>query len=524
MRKLIITLISLNLFFINSFVYSFWINFGESWFYSSIDNSVNELESQIYSIEIVWENWTKDGINKIAWTKCLKNNLSWKQIKSLVINWNLTIITNNIDSSCLEDWNISQNLINTYIKAITEFYNKNKQISEKKVQQIYWISNMWLYSDWIEKNAPFDLIKDLQNIDSIIFSEESTQYEWVEDYDLWSNIEKLLNEKNKINSVPLNPISEINTNQTKQNNSSKINISSNSTVQTTNLDNNSNICSIDNTISWLKENSINFLLNNLDNINLEEVKNNESIIESGKTNTNNWIENLYPEENSYSKITDNSEFPCNWFFCIDINFITYQHNLLWWWFEDITIEYLINRSNDHLKKFTNTSLVQANMTTSNFELWLKDLNLPDIFHMWFQITQKPVPILNIEPKNKKDEWIFALDSQLKSYYESYWLDYKRRNDLSLFSKIVNEKQVVQNNQLWTNQWLLNQIKEISIYLEEKEEKNNLFTKIVQEQTRYDIMSDFEIQFKELEIFNKSINNYVNNLDSVISNMLKIPNW
>gem|GEM_PF-4161012 len=30
----------------------------------------------------------------------------------------------------------------------------------------------------------------------------------------------------------------------------------------------------------------------------------------------------------YSKVTDNSQFPCNTFFCIDIKFITYNHLLL----------------------------------------------------------------------------------------------------------------------------------------------------------------------------------------------------
>jgi len=33
-------------------------------------------------------------------------------------------------------------------------------------------------------------------------------------------------------------------------------------------------------------------------------------------------------ESNYSKTTDNSQFPCNDFICIDIKFITYQHNLL----------------------------------------------------------------------------------------------------------------------------------------------------------------------------------------------------
>ncbi|MDR0771825.1 MAG: hypothetical protein LBF15_01910 [Candidatus Peribacteria bacterium] len=47
----------------------------------------------------------------------------------------------------------------------------------------------------------------------------------------------------------------------------------------------------------------------------------------------------------------------------------------------MSIEDIIARSNEHLKIFAGTSLVQSKMTTNNFQLGLKDLNLPDIFHI-----------------------------------------------------------------------------------------------------------------------------------------------
>ena len=111
----------------------------------------------------------------------------------------------------------------------------------------------------------------------------------------------------------------------------------------------------------------------------------------------------------------------------------YEHNLFWW-SENITIEYLLNRSNEHLKKYASTSLLPWEMTNNNFELWFKDLNLADIFHIWFQISTKPIPILEIEDKSKKDETEYSAKNMFEAYYKSQWLDYKRRNDIILLQK------------------------------------------------------------------------------------------
>jgi len=58
------------------------------------------------------------------------------------------------------------------------------------------------------------------------------------------------------------------------------------------------------------------------------------------------------------------------------------------------------------------------MSTNQFEIGLKDLNMPDIFHMGFQISTKPIPILNIEDKSKKDETEYSAKNMLEAYYEA----------------------------------------------------------------------------------------------------------
>jgi len=43
---------------------------------------------------------------------------------------------------------------------------------------------------------------------------------------------------------------------------------------------------------------------------------------------------------------------------------------------DKSIENVLKTSNKHLKKAANTSLVQSKMSTNNFEMSLRDLDLP----------------------------------------------------------------------------------------------------------------------------------------------------
>ncbi len=162
------------------------------------------------------------------------------------------------------------------------------------------------------------------------------------------------------------------------------------------------------------------------------------------------------------------------------------------------------------------------MTINNFELWLKDLNLADIFHIWIQVTKRPVPILQLEKENKVDESIYEKENQLKFYYESYWLDYERRNDLSLLRDIETDKQIPLNSSLLNTQQYLKKIPEFQKYLDDKTDRKKLMWKIIENETKVWIIDDFEYHFKEIESFNWNIKDYIINLDKLISNMLKIP--
>jgi hypothetical protein len=204
-----------------------------------------------------------------------------------------------------------------------------------------------------------------------------------------------------------------------------------------------------------------------------------------------------------------------------IDFSTYEHSLFWWW-EDITIEYLLNRSNKHLSKHAATSLVPAKMWTNEFELWLKDLNLPDVFHLSFQVSTKPIPILNIEKQWKEDETEFSSKNMLKSYYELNWLDYERRNDLNALAKLEANKQNINNAAWLTIEELLKKQKENDSIVEERQKKANTLRKAIDERVSYWMISTFEEQFTELDKFTLWINDYINNLDWLIDQLRKIP--
>jgi len=520
MKKIFFILFLITSFLFNSkAILAFDFSGNTKWFYSTIADNIDKMETDLYKIDIVWEEWTMKKINDLVWNQCLKENLSIEEINYVVNEWKLDLIFNKIEEDC-KKWLTNDyilNLVSSISSLNKEYINQAKQ----KSNQIFNLWSTWIYADWIETNSPFDLIIDLQNIDSILFTEESNVYEWNTDYDLWWAISSLLNNaeinnKSELSNLNNNIISIYNSNKEFYDAKNFNNINSNNIYSKL-------LCSIENNNSWLSVESLTFLkdeqgINNKDpeNINIFW---NMIEDEQKKASIKNILES--PQSN-YSKITDNSQFPCNDFICIDIQFITYQHSLLWWSFSNPSIEYLLQRSNEHLKKFTNTSLIGSKMTMNNFELWLKDLNLPDIFHIWVQITKKPVPMLNIQKEDKVDESIYKTENQLKFYYDAHWLDYKRRNDLSIFKKVDIDKQIALNSSMLLTSEYLEKIPDFNNVIRSKLNEKDLMNRIIENEVKTWIISDFEMQFKELQSFNSSIKEYIISLEQIYSNMLKIP--
>jgi hypothetical protein len=390
------------------------------------------------------------------------------------------------------------------------------------------IGSTWVYADWIEENAPFDWIIDLKEIDKIIFAEKTEAYEWMVNHDLSKELWNLLAKANEVNK-PTNEDLDANQNLDDLNNSNSIY----NELKNYNDSNSINlystyVCSTQNLDSWLNQDDTNSIIDSLTWDNSSWLNNNSDLTSWDGYWSISW-DWAYPSSN-YSPVDDNSAFPCSEFFCIEVEFKTYNHKLLWWGGQEMSIESIIARSNEHLKKFSNTSLVQSKMTINNFELWLKDLNLSEIFHVWVEVTTEPVPILNLTyHKNKNEDWlsnddptIFELENQLKFYHAAYWLDYTRRNDLSLSTKIEPDRQSALDAQLTTPQYQVSLLEEYWEYEKQLLEQREVMSEIIKNEVKIWILWDFEKQFKELVIFTKSMRDFVTNVKSVIKNMNKIP--
>ncbi len=530
-------------------VFSYSIDFEGTNFYTKISESVEELDKKLYTIELLWEGWTAKKIQNISWVDCLKSNLTEKEVKE-ISNWNYEPLMKKLKKQCKENWSsISNNLIIKLAESIRLLNIETSYIAKSKSDKIREISKIWIYSDWISENSPFDLMNDIESIDEIIFEKtEKYDYVWDKNMDLSKNLTEELNEKiNKwndeenITNLEL-ILCKINWDCNKKSDleefkCEKLGDCEENKWEFYEIIKHKSICSIDESglkkssevviesSIWKKTNS-EWLVTEL----VEELLKWEKEIETSLALEEKSLDNIKPTWN-YNIINDNSNFPCNNFFCIDIIFEKYNHNLLWWW-ENVSpsIEYLVKRSNNHLKKFTNTSLVQSKMTLNNFELWLKNIDLVNMFHMSIVTYKKPVPILDLNKdfKNWKDkesleeESMFSLENQLETYYKNYWLDYKRQNDLSIFRKISKEKKSINKSSFWSIKSAYDNIDKYEKYLKEQKEKNDIFRKQIEEITKTSIISDLETQFKELEVFTKSVSYYVENLDVLLDNLLAIP--
>jgi len=489
--------------------------------YKNIDSWIEELWDHMIEYEINWwpeNDWVIEEIHFLAYLDakplCLDKSkiISNSDFKKIVENQDVKTLFSYMNRYC--DTN---ELLNYYLILFNTHYKKSKYQADKKSEKIYKIWNIGIFSDGILENSGFDLIDDMKEIDKVIFASKN-DYNWDEWLDLWESITELTEKiNNDMVELANKPIQIIELNELMNNTTIQENNNSNYNIEDTQ---NNYSCPENTENSNLSSNSVDNILNDIE----ENLSNSGNINNNTGSLTQNKKESkpTIVKEWDYTKITDNSMFPCNTFFCITVEFIMYNHSLFWGW-ENITIEYLLNRSNKHLRKFAWTSLIPAKMTIWNFELWLEDLNLPDIFHLGFQISKKPIPILNIEKQNKKDETEFSANNMLKKYYEANWLDYKRRNDLVLLKSLEQEKQSVLNSDYLYNETIYNnQMNYYTYKLKNKRQNNSYFAKAVEKKVSYWVLQDFEEQFIELSRFTEWINDYVNNMSVIIKNMNEIP--
>ncbi len=476
--------------------------------YKKIDSWYYELELKYIDKELKW--WDVNGsiiddLNKRAKAnnlpECFGGEVSASQIQQVYNDNGAANILSELLKDCFDDQeSIPTEEFNKFFSIIQESYVQNSIKAQNKVDNIYKIGRIWMYSDGIDENSPFDLVLDLEDINSIIF-EEYVPYDWVNIFDLWRSVDGILSGLSPEEAFWLSRYDRYE--ETKN--------PATQSGWTTNFD--ELICIDDNNNSWLSNDVFKDLLS----------QNNKWNNSSGSQNNENTTNPL--AQWNYKKVNDNAVWPCNTFFCIMIDFVTYNHNLLGWG-TNLSIEGLFKRSNTHLKKFASTSLIQSKMTTNHFELWLKDLNLPEIFHVWVQVSYKPVPLLNVDKKNTdKDDDEFKYKNLFSKYYANLGLDFERANDVHLFSKKELEIRTGLESQELNSTEFEKRFNKFYAYANEIKKQNSYISRnIIDKKVINEDIEGFYQKYIELESFTRALMEYTFGAKWIITEMNKIPQW
>jgi len=523
MLKIIFTLTVIYIFTlwnVNAFLWQWsWLNL-----YNDIEKWIDDLTLKNFKYEISW--WWKSiskEINKnlknTGRPECIKDWLSIEDYK-LITQWDITALVKNlkITKECFYEWEIDIKNLNELISTIKLIDITYRQKADNISDDIYKISSIGIYSDWDLNNSSFDLINDIEDIDKIIFTKE-IPYNWEEISNTDKNFSNFLKWNLNLN---LNKKPNINTNNiinTNNNTNANANTSWNSIVNPyisplLTSTNNNYVCPTNNQNNWLSESTLNSLLPNIYSWNLINKWNNTNklpLLPINKLNKNTlpikqWKINKILANIPFTQTNNNSSFwPCSTFFCINIDFKIHSQKLFAWW-NSFSIENYMNITNWHLKKFAWTDLSQAKMTVNNFQLWLKNLKLSDIFHIGIILTARTPPIIK-DNKRENDEYLKRLKEYYKNHYD--W-NYDRRNSLIIYNWEENEYKSLSDS---ANLSII-KVKQRDKSLKDRQALENKQNKLVKSEFDHKILSEdmdiFYEKFIPIESFTKNILNYANN--------------
>lgn len=513
-----------------------WLNL-----YNTLDEGYTELEKKNFEYELSWTDKTiKDKVNSLLklrmdflWEDwdCIEGDLAPSHIEEIA-KWDIKILYEKIWDKCKDEDNaITIATLWLIKKVITDHYNTSLLLASEKSSQMQKIWSVGLYSDGVTENASFDLIDDLEKIDAIIFSSKIT-YDWAEYENMNDSFNEKMDKKKEeleANTVDPEVIKESTWEEIAYSSEDKWwdtvsnlwDFNTEYSNQYACIDENS-----DHGFNWWYLESLTQNEDNEWNILDDLIVATESSNNSNSSNSNNSNSPASKNEpenitGNYKKVNDNAGWPCSDFFCIMVDFQVHQQQLLWWW-NNITIEYLLDRSNKHLRKFANSSLIPAQMTTQNFELAFKNLNLADLFHMSFQIQTKPVPILSLEDESKEGSNEFKSTTLLEKYYKAYNLDYKRRNDIVVFEDQEKEYKTLLNSWELRINAASKKDEELQVFLNKQAKQADLISQNIYKKWSYETLGDFWDQFIELNNFTVAIKDHSQTWLDIMKAMDKIP--
>lgn len=502
--------------------------------YKNIDEGLDDLEFKMFQKEINIE-WNIDNtINNYAkslWEIWCFDNLKIKDKNEYITIWETYDF---IDFECLDNWwkkgQISIDEINNYRILINDFIRLSNYNSELKTQKAYEIASLWLFTDWVSENSPFDLIVDLQEIDKIIFNNK-INYD-SEDLDFLSSFKK-----DPSTIIKVKPPKTEKLEQNPENWDTDDNPSENWEIipdeEIINTDGNNYNCPWDSSASGLSPEEQEKLIKDISSNEYALKISDNGVIKMPKSNQLDipdfWNESF---SSKYKWVNDNSFWPCNDFFCIEIWFDTYNTKALDY-SSSISIENVIDKSNSHFRKAKNVMLNQTKMSWNNFETQFRNLDLVWQFHLSFIMKPKSPPILNLEniiekkwkskdnPLPNNNDKRSALN-QLENYYNKIWLDYNRSNDMNMFRKTDSEEKKVINNTELTPSFIVTR-NEIESWINHKiAQELKYITKSYDMDLNNDILWEFYEESVELNWFIISVIEYTKELNTLIIALKEIP--
>ena len=535
-----------------------WLNL-----YNNIDWGIIELESDEYSYEMKWQKkWWKieDWINKVLknrwfWDCKISESLSESDI-SKISSWNIALLNRKLSPECKNPWEKSINLstLNSLQTQVKDYKNNALKKAHEKAKQTYNISRIGLYADGDTKNSPFDLIQDIKDIDTIVFT-QPIEYNWENPINDWWFSDYLAW---KFKDTAKKLTADINWDTTVEDTTETIAdiIAENENTPISEADivedNQEIVADIEPIpVAIFGEDHTRYAcIDNVESSGLtqeyldslwlntwgHEATSDISILdEFGDNFEDNWdwsgewnyIDILDEEiallDTGYKKINDNNSWKCSNFFCITVDFLTSKHSAFGW-DKMNSIQSIVEKSNEHLKKFVNTSLIQSKMTTNNFELPLRDLKLSEIFSFGMVITKKTPPILNLEKNEEKsaDENPLSAKNIFCKRWESTWGKCSRQNDLEIFVDSDAEAKSI------IDSWDLTVVDAAQKFAaREAQQKtqalmNDFITQAIQRDAWLKETEELYQEFLEIERFVASIQDYSNDLNALVKVMNEIP--
>ena len=511
-------------FFWSSHIHAFlWEDLGLD-IYGQIDRNLKWLEQKQYEYELTAQGkgTVNDVLAPIFADYGIACNIgSSADIESMLAGNNIAKI---MERCWWENEDVPALLAERVTNALSYIKSTYTQRAETKAQKTFEVERIGLYSDGNIENSPFDLVEDLIQIDSIIFSKE-LEYEWVENKNTSESVQDVVDE------VFNDPIINTGTNITDW-------------VQEIADD-------IEDIFVWNDEEQED-IIEYLDYHNYVCIDQNQSGLDDAITDDIIWniewygpyVSNpsyweypdgivpigwwwigptLWWESLSWNYTPIRDDFPCDWWFCITIEFQKNDYGLAWG--ETSTIESVLKKSGQHLEKAANANPTQRKQTTNNFELSSIIENLPDMLRgFWVEVITKPVPILDIQNDRENNvNWDrFERENLARKYFNNLWLNYDRQNDLTNFNSTEYEQKIIQTAWWMPITYSEDRNNQLKLFNNALRENNRIVSQSVNNEIITKDLEQFSDLFAELEIFVMAIEDFVFSFTGNLWEMKEIP--